>query len=213
MSHMNLSVIETNVHKLSIDIRDLENEVQTTRDFIQELTNSLARQNIRLHQLETRIHEKKNMIDTLCHVRDHRTAKLQCENEWRSKIRYVNDCQRYLMEHSQHKYNPQDMTFQEIIEYAHKLHLIRCMSEWIRDRQGDVHQIDFPLTEMDFEIFEARNIVGDDNIRILQEDTMVGYIIPLKVWYDLFEMQNEDGFTVRSDVSVIDRLIKQMTFI
>ena len=210
---MNLSVIETNLHKLSIDVRDLENEVQTTRDFIQELTNSLARQDIRLHQLETRIDEKKNMIETLCHVRDNRTEKLRRENEWRSKILYVNECQRYLMDHSQHKHNPHDMTCEEVIEYAHKLHLIRCMSEWIRDRQGHTHAIDFPSTELDFEMFEARNAMGDDNIRILQEDAMIGYIIPLKVWYDLFEMKNEDGFSITSDASVIDRLIKQMTFI
>lgn len=211
MSLLSISLVEANVEKLNMDIRDLENEVETTKGFIQELTSSLARQNIRLHQLEHRIHEKRNMIQTLSAIRDHRKERLRHETNVKSKIVYIDRCQHYLSRHSQHVYSFHEMIFDEIVEYAHKLHLLRGLREWIGAFQVENQTIELPKSEMEMDIFESRNMMDDDKV-VISSGTTTCHIIPLLVWYSLFEIDNEHHFTIESDISIFNHMIIQKPF-
>lgn len=214
MSLASLSIVETNISKLAVDIRDLENEVDTTKDFIQEITTSLSRQNSRLYQLETRIKEKRNMLRTLCSLRDDRKDRLQKQNELKLKFVYSDSCQEYLTEFSNHRFLFDEMMSDEIIEYAHKLHIIRCLRQWLSECHPEYYdQFDLPTSEFDFDAFEVRNVCAEDKVCIGHQSSLIGYIIPLEVWYSLNEYDNDQQFNIKSPPSMMNNVFKQMSFV
>jgi hypothetical protein len=214
MSLASLSIVETNINKLAVDIRDLENEVETNKDFIQEITSSLSRQNIRLHQLETRIKEKRNMMKTLCGLRDDRQNRLQKQNELKLKFLYTESCQEYLLEFSNHRFLFEEMMSDEIIEYAHKLHFILCLQQWLSVCHPEYYnEFDLPTSEFDFDAFEVRNVCAEDKVCIGHKSSLIGYIIFIEVWYSLYEYNNEQNFNIKSPPSIMNDVFKQMTFV
>ena len=211
-----MTTVESNIQKLDLDIHDIENEIQTTQDFVQELTTSLARQNVRLQVLQDRLCEKQNMLHTLRVIQDHRKERLRHENKLRDKIMYIVRCEEYLVKHSRHLYPRNVMTFmtlEEIVECAHKLHLIHCMHEWVSDISDKYpntisdDMIEFPSSELEFETFQAQNTVDEHTIRISSLFSTSYYIIPVKVWYSLFEMDNHYGFSLETDFQFIHTIV------
>lgn len=200
--------MEANIQKILLDIRDLENEIQTTKDYVAELSNSLSRQNIRLLQLQGRLQEKNNMMTSLHLVVEDRKERLSNENTWKSRIIYGHACQKYLELNSNHNYPFVDMILEEVIEFAHKLHFLHCVKEWMIDCNLEMSH-ELPSSEFDFDLFESKNIVDDDYIRIYSESSLMNYTIPLKVWYSLFEMENECSFTIESQPSIMEKIVKQ----
>lgn len=210
-----MTTVESNIHKLDLDIHDIENEIRTTQDFVQELTTSLARQNVRLHVLQDRLCEKQNMLHSLRVIQDHRNERLRHENKLRNKIMYIVRCEEYLAKHSRHLY-PHNvmkfMTLEEIVECAHKLHLIHCMTQWVSDMTNKYPEtmsdmIEFPSSELDFETFQAQNTVDEHTIRISSLSSTSYYIIPVKVWYSLFEIDNRYGFSLEANFQFVDTIV------
>lgn len=211
MTTVRMSVVDTNIRKLEMDVRDLENEVETRKDCVKELTSSLAREQIRLCELEVRVNQKQNMMQSLRVVQEHRKERLRQEHKLKHKMVYIQKCQEYLMTFSKQAYVYDEMVFEEIVEYAHKLHLMICVHQWIAMSE---HVLDFPDTELSFEAFEARALDNED-IRMMSYSsinrTAGCYTIPVKVWYRLFELENEHGFTIFSDVAILEVLIVENT--
>ncbi len=213
-----MTTVESNIQKLDLDIHDIENEIRTTQDFVQELTTSLARQKVRLHVLQDRLCEKQNMLHTLRVIQDHRKERLRHENKLRDKIMYIVRCEDYLVKHSRHLY-PRNvmnvmnvMTLEEIVECAHKLHLIHCMTEWVSDMTNKYpntlsDMIEFPSSELEFETFQVQNTVDEHTIRISSLSSTSYYIIPVKVWYSLFQIDNRYGFSLEADFQFIDTIV------
>lgn len=210
MTTVSMLVVDTNIRKLEMDLRDLENEMETTKDFVEELTSSLAREQNRLSQLEVRVDQKQTMIRSLRVVQEHRKERLRQEHKLKKKMVYIQKCQEYLMTFSKQTYVYDEMVFEEIVEYAHKLHLITCVHQWIDMSE---HVLDFPDTELSFDAFEARAL-DNEHIRMwysLFNGTGGCYTIPVKVWYRLFELENEHGFTIFSDVAILEELFHNDT--
>ena len=213
MSTVSMAVVDTNIRKMEMDIRDLENEIDTTKDFVEQLTSSLAREQIRLCELGYRVNQKQNMIHSLSVVQEHRKERLRQEHKLKHKMAYIQKCQEYLMTFSTQPYTYDEMVFDEIVEYAHKLHLIACVKKWIVYKNMDTseHIVHFPDTELSFDVFEARSI-ENDQVRVWYSSANGArgcYTIPVKVWYRLFELENEHGFTVFSDVSIFGTLFEE----
>lgn len=205
MSLITTDRLEHSSSVLALHIYDIRQEISCVEEKISELTNELTFYQQKVTTLHHKMNEKKNMLHTLNSVKNFRNTQIKKDNAIKEKVQYVQHCMDYLNLYSQHVYMDEIYMMDEIVEYAHKLHFIRLMQEWMLVKS--CYDIKHPNNEQEFHRFEM--IYFNDENYIYLSDSNPRYIITFHDWTSIYEYQNAIGFCITSPVSMIDNMIKK----
>lgn len=207
MSLITIDRLEHSSSVLALHIYDIRQEMICVEEKISELTNDLTFYQQKLTTLHNKMNEKKNMLQTLNSVKNFRNTQIKNENVIKEKVQYVQRCMDYLNTYSQHIYIDEVYMMDEVIEYAHKLHFIRLIQEWMLLHA--CYDIKYPNNEQEFHRFEILYF-NDENYIYLSESNPK-YMITFHDWTSIYEYQNAIGFLITSSVFIIDSMIKKET--
>jgi len=197
---IDLEQIRNNIFELEIMIHDLETENKSKKIILQELEKNVVIMKQDIHNIENELMSKKIMMLDHKNVIQDRLQLLNEDKLNKRKMGYSIRCQEYLLHHSECQYKFDDYIIDEIIEYSHKLHLLRCISLWAKEHYQNITCM--PKNEKEFEKFEIVNSVNEKEIYISSIYRLHTYVL-----YNLYEFENAHCFDIDSHYEIISSLL------
>jgi hypothetical protein len=229
MSYISLQSLRSKINELQIIILDTENEIASLQIRINEMTiklNDHYNQIITLNQL---LKDKNNLHQDCLNILYTRVELLKKDKKMKQKYEYMDLCSKYLLGHSSHSYNLDELTIDEIIEYSHKLHFITCFKTWLDYNHENlkIHRskIYIPRDELDYSSFEMKNAKNEDYILFSDEvdchysienenyekcscDIFHAYVMEISTWNNLIEFENSENFSIHSSFNILNDMIE-----
>ena len=232
---MTTHALERNIHVLHVNIQDLKNEMASIESTVLELQHQLSCETAKLEVLRQRMGEKTNLLNTLEGIQSFRKREIEKDHELQVKVVYSFRCMEYLRTYSLNVYTERELLMDEIIEYAHKLHFIRCIQRWIveqplshteHDRSPHAPNamlLEYPDDEQHYEMFEMSHALDEQYIYLCgrngseQEPLTTTtekwvYVIPYERWHALYEYKNAVSFTIDSDATVLPTIVERVRY-
>lgn len=231
---MTTHALERNIHVLHINIQDLKNEMASIENTVLELQHQLSCETAKLEVLRQRMNEKTNLLHTLEGIQSFRKREIEQDHELQLKVVYSFRCMEYLRTYSLNVYSERELLMDEMIEYAHKLHFIRCIQRWIVEQPlSHVHHdrfphapnamlLEYPEDEQHYDMFEMSHALDEQYVYLCSRNhtdqdpsTMSDkwvYVIPYERWHALYEYKNEMSFTIDSDAGVLPTIVERIPY-
>lgn len=214
MSLMTASALERNMHILHINLQDLKNEIQSVETIVEQLHHDLSIHTTKLQGLQQRLSEKSHLLRMLEQIQSFRREEIRRDHDLQLRVVYGLRCLDYLRTYSTNVYYEHDLMTDEAIEYAHKLHFVRCLQQWsVQEMSSDIAPIEHPKDEQDYYPFELTHALDERHI-FLCSPTAVhrrAYAILHEQWHQLYDYANSIPFTIDSHASIIPSIVRCIT--
>jgi len=229
MSYISLQSLKSKINELQIIIFDTENEISSLQRRIQDMTLLLNESSDQMKMLNQLLKDKKNIYQDCLNIFQTRVELLKFDKQIKAKYTYMDSCCQYLVNHSSHMYHFDELTIDEIIEYSHKLHFIKCFETWLDHSYENlkIHRskIFFPQDEFDFSSFEMKHVKNDDHILFSEEvdchyslhnefydkcqcDILYAYIMDISIWNTLSHFDNPEKFSIHSSFMIFNTILE-----
>ena len=193
MSFIPLNNLKTSIETLAMSIEDLENQKNTMMYEIDEFIEKLEIWKKKLGLVNKKIMTKHTMKNDLTHILSQREEKIDKDQDMLNKIIYTIKCKEFLKKNSSITYNFTTMMVDEMIECAHKLHIIKCLK-----KMGELY---FPINEHYFFHFEM--IHYQEECIFLNSQCA----IPIEEWHQLFLYNNNLSFSIYTSVHTFKSIV------
>lgn len=224
------TTMERTMQMLRIHLQNLDHEIESIQSMLDQLEEEKTFQTSNLRMLQQRRSEKENLLRTFQQIQSFRQDELVQDQTQRHKVVYGLRCFNYLHRHSTYRYKENDMLTDEAIEYAHKLHLIRCLQQWSAssDYRGLYHPLHYPKDEHDYYAFELMHNLTENHVVLcilpsVRESLGMSttptlppsvpnpepnaYAIPYEHWHALYEYGNDIPFTIDSGIDTLHNIV------
>lgn len=228
------ATIQRTMHALRIHLQDLENEIESTESMLEHLEHERVHHTSKLKVLAQRRSEKENLLRTFQQIHSFRQEEIHHDHTLRQKVMYSIRCSDYLRRHSNYAYKENELLMDELIEYAHKLHLIRSLPEWIHLQPNDVLTcpLEYPHDEQEYYRFELTHSKDECHIALgslplhsiwspictlpsssssLPSPSWTHiYAIPHDHWHALYEYNNDVAFSIDTNASALSHIVRRI---